>query len=168
MGGMMNKQTLINITLTEETEIFNPFNNEQLSDGLSNYIYSQCKGTNAKNNIVINISHDFSLSNEEKKIIVDAIRANFGIDIKENILRLKYEFLIELILILCGSILLIIAKLFDKINSLLIGEIISIFGCVAIWEVAYNIIFTDIKTLIENKRLKKLTKAKINFIEETV
>ena len=35
-----------------------------------------------------------------------------------------------------------------------------------IWEAAYHFVFVDIKEMIENKRLKKLTEAKINFKKE--
>ena len=45
----MKKEKLnINITLDKNTQIFNPYNKEQLSDELSNYIYSCCKGTPTK------------------------------------------------------------------------------------------------------------------------
>lgn len=162
----IKKRIEIDITLSNKNEIFNPFNKDQLSDELSNYIYNQCKGKPIKNNISINIMHSFEIKNEEKKEIVDAIRSNFGIDIKENTLRLKYELLVEFILILIGSVLIITSNYFDNLHALILGEIISIFGCVIIWEVAYNLIFTDTKTLIENKRLKKLTKAKISFKKE--
>jgi len=159
----MNKEKLnINITIDKETQIFNPYNNEQLSDELSNYIYSCCKGTETNQNITINIIHNHKLEEKEKQKIIDGIRSNFGIDIKENILQFKYDLAIELLLILLGTILLILAKLI-KNDTYILQELISIFGCVMIWEAAYNFIFKDIKTSIENKRLKKLTKAKINF-----
>ena len=158
----MKKEKLnINITLDKETQIFNPYNKEQLSDELSNYIYNSCKGTPTKKNIKINIIHKHEIKEEEKKEIIDAIRSNFGIDIKENILHFKYDLGLELLLILIGSILLIISKLLT--DTYVLQELISIFGCVMIWEAAYNFIFQDIKTTIENKRLKKLTEAKINF-----
>ena len=44
-------------------------------------------------------------------------------------------------------------------------EVISIFGCVTVWEVAYNIIFVETRIREDNKRLKKLTEIKINFNE---
>lgn len=160
----MKKQKLnINITLDKNTQVFNPYNKEQLSDELSNYIYSCCKGTPTKKNIRINIIHNHEIKDEEKKEIIDAIRSNFGIDIKENILNIRYELSLELLLILIGTILLITSKIFHNLNAFVIDEVISIFGWVMIWETAYHFIFVDIKKFIENKRLKKLTEAKINF-----
>lgn len=160
----MKKEKLnINITLNKNTEIFNPYNKEQLSDELSNYIYGCCKGYSNNRNIKINIIHNHEIDEEGKIKIIDAIRSNFGIDIKENILNIRYELGLELLLILVGTILLITSKLFHLLNTIVIDDIISIFGWVLIWEAAYHFVFVDIKKMIENKRLKKLTEAKIYF-----
>ena len=160
----MKKQKLnINITINKETQLYNPYNKEQLSDELSNYIYSSCKGTPTKKNIKINILHTHKLEDEEKREITDAIRANFGIDIKENLLNIQYDLSLEILLIALGTILLITSKVFHNLNAIVIDEVISIFGWVMIWEAAYHFLFVDIKKMIENKRQKKLTEAKINY-----
>ncbi len=160
---MKREKLNINITLERNTQIFNSYNNEQLSDELSNYIYNSCKGTPTKKNIRINIIHNYEMNDDEKKEIIDAIRSNFGIDIQENILQIQYELSLEILLIFLGTILLVTSKVFHNLNTIVIDEVISIFGWVMIWEAAYHFIFIDIKKFIENKRLKKLTEAKINF-----
>ena len=160
----MNKEKInINITLNKDTQIFNPYNNTQLSDELSNYIYNSCKGSSNNKKIKINILHNHEIKEEEKIKIIDAIRSNFELDIKENILHIKYELSLEIILIIIGTILLITSKVFHNLNTIIIDEVISIFGWVMIWEAAYHFVFVDIKEMIENKRLKKLTEAKIYF-----
>lgn len=163
---MKKEKIKIDITLSKETQIFNQYSKEQLSDELSNYIYNQCKGNSSKKNIKINIYPERKIDEEEQKQIIDAIRSNYGIDIKENMLRLKYDILFEIILIVFGSILLILSNILSKLNTIVLGELISIFGCVMIWEAAYNFIFQDVKTALENRRLKKLTEAKIYFKEK--
>ena len=160
---MKREKLNINIMLDKDTRVFNPYNKEQLSDELSSYIYSCCKGNSSGNSIRINILHTHSISDEEKKEVIDAIRSNFGIDIKENILHIKYELGLELLLIIIGMILLVASKIFHNLNAIVIDEVISIFGWVMIWEAAYHFVFVDIKEMIENKRLKKLTDAKIYF-----
>ena len=160
---MKKEKIQINITLNDNTQIFNPYNKEQLRDELSDYIYNSCKGSSNNKNIKINIIHNHDINDKEKEKIIDAIRSNFGIDIKENILHIKYELSIEIILIIIGTILLVTSKFFHNLNTIIIDEIISIFGWVMIWEAAYHFIFVDIKEMIENKRLKKLTEAKIYF-----
>ncbi len=160
----MNKKRLeIDITLNKNTNVFNEFNSNQLSEELSNYIYSSCKGYSTSKNITINIFHDYEIKDDEKHKIIDAIRANYGIDIRENNIKFRYEITTEIILILIGSIFIILSQIIDNLNFLLLDEIISIFGCMIIWEVAYNIIFNNTRIYIENKRLKKITEARIIF-----
>ena len=56
---MKNKETIkIEIELNEQTKIYNEFNNNQLSDNLSNFIYNQCKGISNKSNIELIINHN--------------------------------------------------------------------------------------------------------------
>ena len=160
---MKKEKLTINITLDKGTSVFNPYNNEQLSDDLSCYIYSQCKGYSSNRNIKINILHSHNLSDNEKHMIIDAIRSNFGVDIRENILNIRFRLILEIILIFFGTMLLAASKLFHLWNAVVLDDVVSIFGWVMIWEAAYHFLFVDIKEMIENKRLKKLTEAKINF-----
>lgn len=163
---MKNKENIkIEIELNEESKIYNEFNNNQLSDKLSNYIYNQCKGISNISDIELNINHSFKMTEEEQIKLIDAIRANYGIDVKENLIRIRQEHFKELLFLILGILLLIFSNLFNYINASLIDEVISIFGCVTVWEVAYNIIFVETKIRLQNKRFKKLTEIKINFNE---
>ena len=163
---MRNKKTIkIEIELNEKSKIYNEFNNNQLSDELSNYIFNQCKGISNISDIELNINHNFKMTDDEQIKLVDAIRANYGIDVKENLIRIKQEHFKELLFLMLGILLLIFSNLFNYINASLVDEVISIFGCVTIWEVAYNIIFVETKIRLQNKRFKKLTEIKINFNE---
>ena len=163
---MRNKETIkIEIELNEKSKIYNEFNSNQLSDELSNYIFNQCKGISNISDIELNINHNFKMTDDEQIKLVDAIRANYGIDVKENLIRIKQEHFKELLFLMLGILLLIFSNLFNYINASLVDEVISIFGCVTIWEVAYNIIFVETKIRLQNKRFKKLTEIKINFNE---
>lgn len=159
------KKLEIEISLSENSQIYNEFNDNQLSDELSNYIYNQCKGKPVRKNIVLNINHKFKMNEEDKIKLINSIRENYGIDIKENLLKLGFEHVKEIILIVLGSLLLLISNFFNYVDSPIISEIISIFGCVIIWETAHNIFFLETEIRLANKRLKKLTNAKINFNE---
>lgn len=159
------KKLEIEISLSENSQIYNEFNDNQLSDELSNYIYNQCKGKPVRKNIVLNINHKFKMNEEDKIKLINSIRENYGIDIKENLLKLGFEHVKEFILIVLGSLLLLISNFFNYIDSPIISEIISIFGCVIIWETAHNIFFLETEIRLAIKRLKKLTNAKINFNE---
>jgi len=158
------KKIEIDIIVDQNTPIYNKFNSNQLSDELSDYIYNQCKGLPTNSNITLKIISSFKITNEEKDKIVDCIRQNYGICIKENLIKLRFEHAKELLMLVTGIFLLIISSLFNSFISSIIGEIISIFGCVVIWEIAYNIFFIETEIRIKNKRFRKLTEAKIEFI----
>lgn len=159
------KRLEIDITINKETKIFDDYNNKQLCNELSNYIYNQCKGSSTRTNININIYHDYEIENNEKTKIIDGIRSNYGIDIKENLLTIKYEHIKEMISLLLGIILIVISNILVDIKYPVLAEIVSIFGCVIIWEIAYNIFFIETSTRIENHRLERLKKSKITFIK---
>ena len=115
---MNNKNIDINITIDNLDDITNEFNNTKLSDELSNYIYNECKGNSLKDNIKINIHTLRELTDDEKEKIVDMIRSNYGIDIKENMLYIKYTNIKGLILFFVGIFLICI---YNFLNNFELG-----------------------------------------------
>ena len=63
-----------------------------------------------------------------------------------------------------GILFLFIYYLFKRIE--VFSEIMLILGWLAIWESTYSFIFNGLSLKIKIKRLKEITKAKINFIQE--
>lgn len=161
---MNNKNIDINITIDNLDDITNEFNNTKLSDELSNYIYNECKGNSLKENIKINIHTSKQFTDEEKEKIVDMIRSNYGIDIKENMLYIKYTNIKGLILFFVGIFLICIYNFLNNFELAWIPETLLIISWVVIWEAVYNFIFLETQKRIEIKRLKKLTNCKIDFI----
>lgn len=158
----------INVVLNSNSQIYNQYNDSQLSDELSSYIYNQFRGIPLNTDIKLNIILKYDMNDDERNKLVDEIRENYGIDIKENLLKLKIERYKQLSFILLGIVLLILSNFFTNIHISLAGQVFSIFGWVMIWEFVYSLIFMNIKTHLENKRYKKLIEAKIHFnrIEE--
>ena len=161
---MNNKEININITVDNLDDITNKFNNTTLSDELSDYIYNECKGNSLRENIKINIHTSKQFTDEEKEKIVDMIRSNYGIDIKENMLYIKYTNIKGLILFIVGIFLICIYNFLNNFELAWIPETILIISWVVIWEAVYNFIFLEVQKRIEIKRLKKLTNCKIDFI----
>ena len=163
----MSKNTInINVTVNDYEDIYNKFNNNILSDDLSKYIYDECKGKSIKNNIKINIMSKIKFDRKQKEKIVDMIRSNYGIDVKENLLYLKYANVIGVILFIIGLLLILIYNVLINYNLIWLSEIILIIGWLMIWEAVYNYVFFETKKRMKIKRLKKLTNCKINFIED--
>jgi len=154
----------IKVTINEKTQLYNQFNNSQLSDELSQYLYNQCRGLSVKTDFKIIINHNFFMNDEEKKKLVDEIRENYGIDIKENLISLKMERIKEFFYMLIGVVLLFISILFANKSSSLVSEIFLIFGWYLLWEIGHSITFFS-NIIIKNKRYKKLINAKIIFCE---
>lgn len=160
----MNNITNINITINDYSDICNKFNNDMLSEELSNYIYNECKGNPIKNKIKININSVFEIDGLQKDKIIDMIRSNFGTDIRENLLYLKHTNTKGLISFIIGVILILIYNILNTLNLSWISEIILIIGWLLIWEAVYNYLFLETNKRIKIKRLIKLTEAEINFI----
>lgn len=156
----MKAKKEIEIILNEDSNIYNQYNNEQLSNELHEYIYNQFKGVPVNTDIKMIIKYNFELDDTEKDKLVDKIREDFGIDVKENLINLKIERIKQLFFLCIGTILIFISNKFDNAS---IKEIMSIFGWIWLWEFGYSFCFDTIKTKIQNRRYKKLIKAKIEF-----
>ena len=153
----------IKIMINKETPIYNQFNDSKLSEELANYIYEQFKGLPLKSNVTINIHSNYKMEENEKTNLIDEIREYFGLNVRENLLLLKFEYFKRIILLLFGSSLLTISHFLNAEYYYLVNSIFTIFGWVLIGEFLYSILFFNIKTRFENKRFKKIINAKINF-----
>lgn len=154
----------IDITLNSFEDVTSKFNETTLNEELSNYIFKECIGISIKNNIIIRIKPLFNMTKEQKDMLVDMIRANYGIDVSENLMHIKYENIKKLLLIILGIVFVLLSEIVDLSNVIIINEVFLIIGWVAIWEAVYSIIFVDLKRKFEIKRLKQLTRCKIEFI----
>ena len=159
---MKNKKEII-IIITPNSQLYNQFNNSQLSDELHQYIYNQIKGISPKTEIFLSIYHNFELSNYDKRKLVNEIREDFGLDIKENLINLKLESYKRSVLIILGMLLIAISHLFTADYFYLINQFFGIFGWIMIWEYVYSLIFFSTKTKHENKKFYKIIKAKVHF-----
>ena len=66
----MNEKNEIIVIVNENSQLYNQFNNSQLSDELREYIYSQVKGIPIKSDIFISIYYNLiTLHNVYKKSI---------------------------------------------------------------------------------------------------
>lgn len=158
------KVKYIDVTLNSFEDSTSKFNNNTLNEELSNYIFKECTGINLKNNIIIRIKPEFNITDIQKEKLVDMIRANYGLDISENLIHVKYENVKKLLLMIFGIIFVLLSELITLDYIFIIKEVLLIIGWVGIWEAVYSLIFVDLKKKFEMKRLKQLTTCKIEFI----
>ena len=159
----MKKETIINMTFDEKDDYISQFNENKLSNKLSNYILDECRGKPLKNKITLNIKMNYRNSNKEKEEFIKMIHNNYKDDLKEYMLILKRSIIKKIIIFFIGVVLIYLAYFKDIMDNEVISEIILIIGWVAIWEVAYTWFFESDKNRIMVKRLKQLIKCNINF-----
>lgn len=161
----MKKTKEIKIMINKESKIYNEFNNSQLSNKLSNYILEQSRGVSLSDNIILNIYTNFQMTEEEKEKLVDEIRENYGLDVKENLLKLKHNILIQMGMLIIGLVLTLISHYINNDLYYIFNQFFYIFGWLMIYESISSLVFFNIKTIYQNKKYKSLIKAKIIFTE---
>ena len=161
----MHRAKKINIMITKESQLYNPFNNSKLSNELGEYIYSQFKGIPLKKDVVLSIHPNFKMTDSEKRKLVNEIRENFGLNIRENILTLQFQRIKELVILFIGLSLIAIAHLLVANYYYNLQQFLSIFGWVLVYECFSCFSFINTKLRYENKKYVKLIKSKIIFTE---
>ncbi len=162
---ILNKEIkYIDITLDNMDDASSIYNDDILNEELSDYILKQAMGIFPKQKVIIKIKPLFEINQSEKEKLVDMIRKNYGIDIRESLIRRKYELIKKIILMLVGTVFILASELLESNGIMLMPEIFLIISWVAIYEAIYSFIFVDTKEMIKTKRLKKLTNCKIEFI----
>lgn len=161
----MNEKSEIIVIVNENSQLYNQFNNSQLSDELREYIYSQVKGVSIKSDIFISIYYNYDMSDYEKKKLVKEIRESFGLDIRENSVAKKAESYKRTVLLIVGMILLAVSHLLTADYLYLLNQFFGISGWIMIWEYIYSLVFFSFKTKYDTKRYEKLINAKIYFRE---
>ncbi len=162
---ILNKEIkYIDITLDNMDDASSIYNDDILNEELSDYILKQAMGIFPKQKVIIKIKPLFEINQSEKEKLVDMIRKNYGIDIRESLIRRKYELIKKIILMLVGTVFILVSELLESNGIMLMPEIFLIISWVAIYEAIYSFIFVDTKEMIKTKRLKKLTNCKIEFI----
>lgn len=157
------KETIV-LTLDNENIYKNPFNENKLSDALSNYILEECKGFDYNSEIEIHIKTNFDVKREEKINIINMIRTNYGNEIKENDVYMNHLIRRNILFFLGGCLFTAYSFLVEDV-SVILSEIILIIGWIGIWEVVYSIFFSESKKRLETKRLRQLANSKIIFFK---
>ena len=125
------KETIV-LTLDNNSIYKNPFNENKLSDDLSNYILEECKGFDYNSEIEIHIKTNYDITREEKVNIINMIRSNYGNDIKENNVYMNYLIRRNIVLFVAGF-LITAYSFFIETKAPILSEIILIIGWIGIF-----------------------------------
>jgi hypothetical protein len=154
---------IIEVNLQDKESYLSVFHKNRISKELSDYILDECKATHPRSELEIHISTDFEFSKGEQRELVDMIRENYGIDIREAYIFIERSRIKNLLCLLVGILFLFINLLVHIIP--IVSEIFLIFGWVLIWEGSYNFLFGEFENKVQIKRLKKLTNCKVHFTQ---
>ena len=155
---------IIEVDIKSKDIAFNIFNENQISDEMGKYIFQHAKKSDINSKLIINIDNKVKFNTKEQERLVDAIREHFGLLIREKLRYIRFNNIKKMILIFIGILLTLISNSTRNSLGFLIPEVVSIAGCVAIWEVVHIILFEDTKNRFEIKKLRQLTNCEVNFI----
>lgn len=154
----MNTEILVN--LNKKKDFYNKFSNVKINDKLSEYIYNESLEGDYKNKVIINISCREKITDEEKQNMIDIIRRNYGIQVKDLLYTYEKEQDKKAILLVVGIALIIVY--YTGFVSIL-KDVVLMFGWLAICSSVYGLVFSSTRSYIKIKRLKNLSKARVYF-----
>lgn len=163
----MKKETVIEIIIQEKEDFQNKFNEKNLSNELSSYIYEECLGTPLTNDIKLEVFSKVELTDEDQKDFYEKVHKNYGMMVKEEELVLRYSNYTKGFLFFLGVLLIALAYLLESVKDLILSEVILIVAWFSIWEATSGFLFENSKKRIKIKRLKKLSNCEIKFKGET-
>lgn len=163
---MIMNELIVNIDVSEKKYFVSKYNEDTLAPELRDYIINELVGESLKKSVVLNITTKFKVDKEEEKKYTEILLREF----KESINELVYESgssdIKKLVLFFTGLILIFISYYAAGIVGEIFDQVLTIFGWVVLWEVAYAIFFTDAKRRRILKRYKQVLEAKIIFNKE--
>lgn len=154
----MNTEILVN--LNKKRDFYNKFSNVKINEKLSEYIYNESLEGDYKNKVIINISCREKITDEEKQNMIDIIRRNYGIQVKDLLFTYEREQDKKAILLVVGIALIIVY--YTGFVSIL-KDVVLMFGWLAICSSVYGLVFSSTRSYIKIKRLKNLSKARVYF-----
>ena len=153
-------KTEILVTLNKKSDFYNKFNNSKINENLSQYIYNESLEGSCKNKVVINIDSKINISDEEKHDMIDIIRRNYGIMVKDLLYTYEKEQDKKAILLVIGIALII---LYYTGFSSVLREVILMCGWISICGSLYGLVFSSTRSYVKINRLKNLSNARIYF-----
>ncbi len=161
----MKKKLNIEVDMSEKKYFVSKYNDNTLAPELKDYLLNEIIGYDINTKINIIIDAKFDLTEEEKEHYKKLIIKEFKESNDEILYEIDQSNLKKLTLSLIGILFIIASYFFNHIIGEVLEEILMIFGWVALWEVAYAILFTDASRRRKIKRNKQIINANIKYKE---
>ena len=157
---MKSNKEVIKVNVTNLSDLFHPFDNDDISDELQDFIEERCSNT-TKYDLVIKFITAKELTEQMKEKIVTAIRSHYGLDVKYTELSNKKMKQLNVIYLIIGIVMIFGLRALNI--DLSFTYILDIIGSLMIWESAYNLVFMDSEMDQQIILDKKIMKAHIKF-----
>ncbi len=155
--------TKIDVYLNKEEDFYSQFRDTKLSKDLFSYILEECYGENVNNDIEITFYSNFKIIKDRQEKMIDALRRCYGLRVQDEEYYLKRTMIRELLLFGGGVLFLLGYYLLTTVKFF--SEFILILGWLSIWESVYSFLFDQLEKKMFIKRLKRIARAKINFVQ---
>lgn len=156
----MNSIERVNVRVDDISELFNRFDDMDISDDLAHYIENRCSRF-SKNKMEIIINTNKNLGPLDKEKIVDSIRKHYGLETKYLYNDIKKMQLHNILYLVAGILIIVLESILP--NQFIMVTIIDIFGWVIVWEAIFNLLFTDSELDRKLDRSRKISNCKIVF-----
>lgn len=158
----------IQISIDEFSSFFDPLNKNRISNEIVEYIHREMKLIPMKSRIVIKICGRASFSSKEKEQMIDVLRNHYGLLVQHELRLHRYRKVKKFVLLLIGILFIAFSSYLSDLVTDVIGELFLIAGWVVIWELVYEVVFTDNTQKFQVLQMKKLTNCQIIFEKEKV
>lgn len=157
------KKLEIEVDLKNKSKFVSEYNDNTLDPHLRDYIINELVGYDLNTKVTINILAKYELTESDKEEYKKIFKKEFReclSDLKEKRKHSNYK---RIGLFFIGILCILVDYYFSKYFGDIIGEIITIFGWVALWELVYSILFTAVSRRRDIKRYEQILKAEIKF-----
>lgn len=156
----MNK---IEIYVNSKEDFCDQFNPNHLSREIVSYLENELRLIQIKEMFEIEIHSKENLSTLEQEKVVELIREHYGLLVQKEMLLQNPRTMKKYLLLLIGVLLITFSSYFLKD---VLKELVLIAGWVAVWEVVYDVLFTDNINRLKINRNKKISSCKIEFFND--
>lgn len=163
---MKNGKITINITISEKKYFVSKYNDEVISNELVDHIQGQLIGEDTKKDLQLNIETKFKLTEQEKDTYTYMLKKEYKERVNDILIESRDSDIKKLILFVVGLLFISGYYFLDLTFSHIISEVLLIFGWVAMWEVAYSLLFLDFKRKKYMKRYNQILKCDVKYNED--
>ncbi len=159
----MKKELNIEVDIRNKNDFVSEYNDKTLSPDLKKYLLNEIAGYDINSKINIDIYCKFQITKDEEEKYKKIIIKDFKESKDELLLEIAGSNVKKVILFTIGMLFIVAAYFLNHIFGEILVEVFTVFGWVALWEVAYAIFFTDANRRRNIKKYNQIIKSKIKF-----